>query len=479
MKFLLSSILLSGCLLPWMEIGFAQEAANPTVAEVIVPAVSAAEYYAPTAMPDRIVMSLIGDPCTSRGINWRTSTEVTTAFAELAEAQAGPLFVSQARRLTATTESVKLDSVEAHFHHLTLDDLKPNTPYVYRVGDGVNWSEWIQFRTTTRELVPYSFIYFGDAQNQVRSMWSRVIREAYRDAPQAAFILHAGDLVNKADADSEWAEWFSAGSWLNAMTPTVALPGNHEYTKDEDGTRRVSHLWRPSFHLPTNGPPGLEETCYTLVYQNMRLIALNSNAQLAEQAAWLEQVLTDNESPWVVCSFHHPVYSTGVKRDNPELRTIWKPIFDRFKVDLVLTGHDHTYGRTGFDVPEVLTIEIAGQNVAVADQPQTNLATGIQAVDPAGTVYVVSVSGPKMYEHSRMDFMQRIAEDTQLYQVISIDGDRLRFEAKTAIGELYDAFELRKTAPGENNQLIEFPPVVPQNLRPTPPTAEKTATEGK
>lgn len=470
--------LAAGLLLP-VTMGFTQETSPPAAAEVIVPSVSATEYYAPTAMPDRVVMTLIGDPCTSRGINWRTSTEVVTAFAEIAEAQAGPLFVSQAKRLTATTESVKLESVEAHFHYLTLADLQPNTAYVYRVGDGTNWSEWFQFRTTPREAAPFSFIYFGDAQNQIRSMWSRVIREAYRDAPHAAFILHAGDLINKADADTEWAEWFAAGAWLHAMTPTVALPGNHEYTKDEDGTRRVSHLWRPSFHLPTNGPPGLDETCYTLVYQNMRLIVLDSNDQLAEQAVWLEQVLTENQSPWVVCSFHHPVYSTGKKRDNPELRNLWKPIFDRFKVDLVLTGHDHTYGRTGFEVPEVLTIEIAGNPVPVADQPEVNLATGVQAVDPCGTVYVVSVSGPKMYDHSRMDFMKRIGEDTQLYQVISIDGDQLRFEAKTAIGELYDAFELHKTAPGKNNRLVELPAEVPQNLRPAPIPAETADPNSK
>ena len=40
--------------------------------------------------------------------------------------------------------------------------------------------------------------------------------------------------------------------------------------------------------------------------------------------------------------------------------------------------------------------------------------------------------------------MQRSAEDTQLYQIITIDGDRLRYEARTAVGDLYDAFELQK-----------------------------------
>jgi 2',3'-cyclic-nucleotide 2'-phosphodiesterase (5'-nucleotidase family) len=452
------------------QLGFAQEESKQAVVEPIVPVISGSEYYAPTLLPDRVVMSLVGDPTTSRGINWRTSTEAVAAYAEVAEAQAGPLFVTQARRLNATTELLQVDNVTAHYHHVTLSDLKPNTPYVYRVGDGANWSEWFQFRTTSGEKAPFSFIYFGDAQNQVRSMWSRVIREAYRDAPQAAFILHAGDLIDKAENDTQWAEWFAAGAWVNAMTPTVAVPGNHEYTKNEDDTRRLSHLWRPSFHLPTNGPPGLEESCYTFVYQNMRFVGLNSNTQLAEQAVWLEQVLASNQSPWVVCSFHHPVYSTGKKRDNPELRTLWKPIFDKYKVDLVLTGHDHTYGRTGFEVPSVLTVEVAGKDVAIANHGEVNLPTGVQAMDATGTVYVVSVSGPKMYDHSRMTFMKRIAEDTQLYQVITIDGDILRFEAKTAIGELYDAFELHKTAPKQNNRLVEIPVALPQNLRPTPPT---------
>ena len=61
--------------------------------------------------------------------------------------------------------------------------------------------------------------------------------------------------------------------------------------------------------------------------------------------------------------------------------------------------------------------------------------------------------------------MKRVAEDTQLYRIIHIDGTRLRFEARTAIGKRYDAFELRKR-PGQINELIEILPEVPEHLRP-------------
>jgi hypothetical protein len=95
----------------------------------------------------------------------------------------------------------------------------------------------------------------------------------------------------------------------------------------------------------------------------------------------------------------------------------------------------------------------------------SNLPTGSNTVDPkTGTVYVVSVSGPKMYELDPKPFMTRVAEDTQLYQIIHVDGDTLRFEARTAVGEVYDAFTLRKRA-GQINELIDQTPTTPARRR--------------
>ena len=60
--------------------------------------------------------------------------------------------------------------------------------------------------------------------------------------------------------------------------------------------------------------------------------------------------------------------------------------------------------------------------------------------------------------------MQRAAEDIQLFQVIRIDGARLRFEAYTPTGLLYDAFELRKR-PNQPNELINVGPRTPERRR--------------
>lgn len=429
-----------------------------------VRALKPAEVYAPSLLPDRIILTWAGDPTTTQSVTWRTSTEVATGKAQIAEATPGPEFAKKAKEQIAESVALKSDLNTAHYHSVTFKELTPGTKYAYRVGDGTNWSEWLQFTTADILEKPFSFIYFGDAQNDLRSMWSRVIREAYSDAPKAKFLLHAGDLINTAQSDGEWGEWFGAGGWLNAMIPNVPVAGNHEQHKLPEGKTQLTHHWRPQFTLPEHGPEGLEESCYTFEYQNARFIILNSNTKIPEQTKWLDGILSKNTKPWIICSFHHPIFSTAKSRDNAALRDAWKPILDKYRVDLVLQGHDHSYGRTGLDTPSTDPDAKPASTVE-------NVPTGAtHRDDHHGTVYVVSVSGPKMYNVTQKPFMERMGEDTQLYQIISIDGLKLRYEARTANGQIYDAFHLEKTI-GEPNTLIEIQPEIEERRRPpaTPP----------
>jgi hypothetical protein len=443
------------------------------------------EIFKPSPIPDRIILTWTGDPAHTQAVTWRTDTAIVKAYAEIANSESGPNFAFKAQRFDATTEPLESDAGVANYHSLNFTNLKPSTKYAYRVGDGVNWSEWFHFATASERPEPFSFIYFGDAQNDIRMHWSRVVREAFSDAPKARFMLHAGDLVNHSDVDSEWGEWFHAGGWLNAMMPSVPTPGNHEYPREADGvTRSLSRHWRPQFALPTGGPAGMEETVYAIDFQGTRIISLNSSENLEPQNEWIEKTLSDNPNRWTVVTFHHPVYSTKKERDNPGLRASWKPIFDKYRVDLVLNGHDHSYARTGFAVPN----DIAGIAGFASSSPQNsgngstalkdvlntvNVPTGVTAQSrEGGTVYVVSVSGPKMYEVDRQPYMQRAGQGIQIYQIIHVDGDRMKYEARTATGELYDAFTLVKRPSGKN-ELIEQAPETPEAL----PAAKSNVTD--
>ncbi len=206
-------------------------------------------------------------------------------------------------------------------------------------------------------------------------------------APEADFWLFSGDIIGDPE-DYQIAEFFYAGAPYIRMVPQVMIPGNHdrkykrdengEYLRNEDGNRirlrEIDPYWHTSFTLPKNGIDGLEETSYYFDYQGVRFIMINSNDKREEQAVWMEKILKNNDNNWTIVTFHHPVYSAGRDRDRRETRDIFSPLFDKYNVDLVLTGHDHAYARSH----KLKAGEIVDEN-------------------KQGTVYIVSVSGPKMY----------------------------------------------------------------------------------
>jgi 3',5'-cyclic AMP phosphodiesterase CpdA len=389
------------------------------------------EMYRPTVMPDRIVLTWAGDPATTQAVTWRTDTSVKNAVAQIAIADPDPTF--KGSDVPATTSELVAKLWPANYHSAKFENLKPDTMYAYRVGDGSPWSEWLQFRTASDKPGPFSFIYLGDAQIGIRSLWSRVIRQALKTAPDARFVAFGGDLATDGSNDALWGELFGVGAGVYGMTSVFPTPGNHEYRKDGAGSSHVTPHWHAQFTLPENGPKGLEEYAYHTDYQGLRMISLASNEKTEEQTAWLEKVLSDNPNKWTIVTFHHPIFSPAQGRSQNKLRAAWMPLFEKYKVDLVLNGHDHTYGRTGVE---------------------------------GATVYLTSVSGAKMYELSKQPWMHRAAENTQLFQVISIDGDKLSLETRTATGSLYDALELTKQA-GKVNRLVDkIPAGVPERVRP-------------
>ena len=395
------------------------------------------------SVPRRILLNVTTDLATSIALNWQTDGQVRESFAEIAVADADPRFVAKAIRKKAETEWVTLgDTVSSRYHSLTFTGLLPHTKYAYRVGNGSHWSEWFHFVTASDQPTDsFQFIYFGDVQVNIRSLWSRVIREAFAKAPNARLQLYAGDLINRANRDEEWEDWFAAGGFIHSMVPGFPSPGNHDHFDLPNGERGASVFWRPQFNLPLNGPKGLEETCYFADVQGVRFISLNSDQAeesdqyLEAQRVWLERVLANNPNTWTVVTFHHPIYSPKGTRDNKRMRETFKPIFDRYGVDLVLQGHDHTYARGMSKIP-------------------------MEGTDKtSGTMYVVSVSGPKMTDSQveKKFWMDRSAIYTQLFQIVDVSPEKLSFKAYLATGELYDAFDLIKQK-GTINQLIDRTP---------------------
>src|SRR5690554_4988710 len=192
----------------------------------------------PSMVPDRVILNLTEDPHHAVAVNWRTSTAQSGGEVEVAEATAGIGFTQNVRKIKAETERLLVThdvnpDVEANYHAALIDGLVPGKQYVYRVGHGAYWSEWFQISLPDPEDV-LTFLYFGDAQNSVKTHWSRSIRAAYKKFPDIGFMLHAGDLINRHNNDHEWGEWFHAGGYIHATIPSVMTPGNYEFGREMD-----------------------------------------------------------------------------------------------------------------------------------------------------------------------------------------------------------------------------------------------------
>jgi hypothetical protein len=405
--------------------------------------------------PVRIVLGWAGDPATSQAVTWRTEIAVAAPQAQVGLAApgcrgaAGPV-----RGVPAAPFTVRLSDKRSVTHYRAeFTGLAPATRYAYRVGTPSSASRWHCFATAAAGPSPFRFIYLGDAQRGFERRWPALVQAAFARVPDARFVVHAGDLLAEGHDDRQWGAWLAGLGAKATEVPGVPAPGNHDVIRSS--TQRVfaaPDLWNAHFALPANGPAdlaGLAGQNYFVDYQGMRIVALDVNAFANEeyrtsqrarvqaaQVKWLRQVLGTNPRRWTVVVQHQPMYSVAKGRDYRTMRIALGTLYDEFRVDLVLQGHDHAYGRTH---------KVQGGQLADAQGP--------------GTVYAVSVSGTKMYAVATMwpSLMARLHEGHQLYQVVSATPDRLSYESRLADGTVIDAFDLVKTS-GDASRYINRAP---------------------
>ncbi|KAA5805132.1 metallophosphoesterase family protein [Alkalicaulis satelles] len=406
--------------------------------------------FLPGGAADRITLAPGADASRAMAVSFRTHADQTETRAEIGRVLDGPTSAADVRALTGESRIVADADGAARYHHVRFDDLEPATRYVYRVRGLEGWSPWLPFVTASDAFAPTRLIYLGDAQNRIGDVATRVIAEALTRPHD--MVLHAGDLVAsrlEIAHDDEWAQWHAAGGLNYAMRPQVPAAGNHEFVKIdlEDGseTRVLTPHFPALFPVPANGADGLPDTTFVTDYQGVRIITLDTTSAvelggLETQTRWLEEVLTDNPARWTIALFHHPVITCARPENTEFLMEHWTPLFEAHGVDLVLQGHDHCYARySEWRLP-------AGPEREAAQQAL------------AGPVYLVSVSGYKMYalNDRAAHESDRYGADTQTFQLIDISHDRLVFETWTPTGGLYDAFALERREDGRN-RLVEDP----------------------
>jgi hypothetical protein len=164
-------------------------------------------------------------------------------------------------------------------------------------------------------------------------------------------VFHAGDLVDDGNSLSDWVTFDDIIGPLRASAQFYPALGNHE---------RNAPFFYANFELPNN------ERWYSVDVNGIHFIVLDSNAPLhkgAEQYSWLKNDLerSQAETQFTAVIFHHPLFTSSLhEADEKKFGKDVIPLFERYGVDLVLSGHNHSYERFFYNGIYYLVIGSSG-----------------------------------------------------------------------------------------------------------------------
>ncbi len=154
----------------------------------------------------------------------------------------------------------------------------------------------------------------------------------YRQNFPFDFVIMLGDNIygGKSPADLRNKFELPYKPLLDAGVKFYAALGNHDDTNER--------FYKP-FNM--NG-----EQYYSFKKGNVRFFVLDSDYLDPKQLAWLEKELSSEGPDWKICYFHHPLYSSGAFHgSSTELRLVLEPLFVKYGVQVVFSGHEHVYER--------------------------------------------------------------------------------------------------------------------------------------
>ena len=288
---------------------------------------------------------------TQMAVTWYSSIgeDGKVRIAEKA-AMDGDSFPEQASEFAA--ERAEANDAGFYSFQAVMTGLKPNTDYVYQVGAGETWSDIYEFTTRDYEN-GFNFLLAGDPQIGAGSTdtdtegWQNTLKTAMKAFPETSFLISAGDQVNTASNEAQYAGYLSPKE-LQSL-PVAVNVGNHD---------AGSSAYSQHFQVPNVSSLGMTEKTgkfggdYWYTYNNVLFMSLNSNnMSTAEHRAFMKQVLDENgaDADWTVVTFHHSIYSTASHESDNDIiqrRAELSPVFTELGIDVVLMGHDHVYTRS-------------------------------------------------------------------------------------------------------------------------------------
>lgn len=374
-----------------------------------------------------------------------------------------------------TTKEYKvLNGMTYYANKVSATDLKEGTTYYYQYLLDNEWSAVKKFETKNAEA--FSFLYVGDpqigasvgqtplgessaqtaelaARNDAFS-WNTTLESAFNANPELSFVLSAGDQINETASDGsaakdlqqeiEYAGFLSPS--LVSSLPIATTIGNH----DSLTANYQMHFNNPnSFTEETT--PTKAGNGYYFTYGDALFIFLNlNNYNVADHEALIKKATEANpNAKWKIVTIHQDIYGSGLDHSDSDgivLRTQLTTLFDKYKIDVVLQGHDHTYSRSyqltsdhaahaSYDASvnlkdAAVLAEFQKQNICYNIVSDLKDAADNMVTNPKGVLYMEanSSTGSKFYEliaNQQNYIASRSQTWTPSYSVINVTKDTL------------------------------------------------------
>ena len=335
---------------------------------------------------------------------------------------------------------------------VTISDLTENTSYKYQYYVNGAWSDIYDYKTQSTDS--FSIMYVGDPQigastgNAVDGVnngkeyyamndsynWYHTLNNAVSKFPDLSFIMSAGDQINQTTVNDDASKLEQQIEYAGFLNPSVlrSLPvattiGNH----DSKSVNYSNHFNYPNKQTADSNTASktVAGTDYYFTYGNTLFISIDTNNyNVATHENVIKEATEKNpDVTWRVLMFHQDIYGSGFDHSDSDgivLRTQLTPVIDKYDIDAVLQGHDHTYSRTYQLTSDNKSHEAYskdGKSIAPSSPSKTgegsdafkayltdnlcyNLKTGAKdlnkVVDPEGTVYFEanSATGSKFYQ---------------------------------------------------------------------------------
>lgn len=255
-----------------------------------------------------------------------------------------------------------------------------------------------------------TFIVFGDSgTGSSEQKQLAALMEVY----QPNFIIHTGDLAypigSFENIKSNVLQVYSKLLGKSAFYPVL---GNHDYLTQK------GKPFLDSFDLPGN------ERYYSFKIGEVLFVALDSNDPLEanpnQMIPWLEKLLSKNEAKFKVVYFHRPPYSSGaVHGSDKRVQEKLVPIFEKYQVDLVLSGHEHNY-----------------QHTCKILQGKCN---------EKGIVYIVTGGGgAPLYSLGKEQWFSKVQKSTYHFILGKLEGCQINLKAIDISDKVFDSYNLNK-----------------------------------